>query len=433
MAFNSAVFYDIENLLKGYSFSTQVLSSLSLREIVESVKKTDLLSGIAVQRAYANWSDLRLSVMRGEINELGIDPVQVFGFSWDQKKNAADLQLAIDAVDLAHVRPSIDVFVIVSGDGGFAALAKKLHEYGKTVIGCAYPGAANRTFRAVCDAFVSIPDPENGRDSQVVVPVLSGPSGPLAARVLKAIKRAPSPNRETVLAKTREVITWIQADPACRAELAARGVHLAAIGEAIRQVMPDFEAARAGFTKMGEFLQHICAGTKLHVLRYPTGEATLALRSSVPADATVLPDFDDAYLRSPAYLRNIFATGAPILRLPDGGEIGTVVTWVAQSLRHETDLGSAIEAASSGLGGSVSSEAIKRSLLCCVSSGIFDRKPEGTPLAEQRITLKSGFYSGQDIIAALLGTAREKAQGIVGPVTDASLERAFFEAASIAL
>ena len=115
MAFNTAVFYDVENLLKGYAFSAQLLSNLSLREIVESVNQTGLVSGIAVQRAYANWSDPRLAVMRGEINDLGIEPVQVFGFSRDQKKNAADIQLAIDAIDLAYVRPSIDVFVIVSG------------------------------------------------------------------------------------------------------------------------------------------------------------------------------------------------------------------------------------------------------------------------------------------------------------------------------
>jgi len=131
MTFNSAVFYDIENLLKGYGFSAQTLSSLSLREILDSATETGRLSAIAIQRAYANWSDPRLGVMRGEINELGIEPVQVFGFSRDQKKNAADIQLAIDAIDLAHIRPSIEVFVIVSGDGGFASLAKKLHEYGK--------------------------------------------------------------------------------------------------------------------------------------------------------------------------------------------------------------------------------------------------------------------------------------------------------------
>jgi uncharacterized LabA/DUF88 family protein len=160
MTFNTAIFYDIENLLKGYSFSQQMVANLSLKEILEAVRQTEQIGHIALQRAYANWSDPRLAIMRGEINELGIDPIQVFGFSRDQKKNAADIQLAIDAIDLAHVRPSLEVFVIVSGDGGFASLAKKLHEYGKVVIGCGYQSATNRTFQAVCDNFVWIADPD---------------------------------------------------------------------------------------------------------------------------------------------------------------------------------------------------------------------------------------------------------------------------------
>src|SRR5271166_549839 len=160
MVFNTAIFYDIENLLKGYSFSQQMVANLSLKEILEDIKQTKRLGRIAVQRAYANWSDSRLAILRWQINELGIEPIQVFGFSRDQKKNAADIQLAIDAIDLAHVRGSLEVFVIVSGDGGFASLAKKLHEYGKTVIGCAYPSATNRMFQAVCDDFVEIVDPD---------------------------------------------------------------------------------------------------------------------------------------------------------------------------------------------------------------------------------------------------------------------------------
>jgi uncharacterized LabA/DUF88 family protein len=131
MGFNTAIFYDIENLLKGYNFSQQMITNLSLVEILEKIRQTGKIGQIAVQRAYANWSDPRLAIMRGEINELGIDPIQVFGFSREQKKNAADIQLAIEAVDLAHVRPVLEVFVIVSGDGGFASLAKNSTNMGR--------------------------------------------------------------------------------------------------------------------------------------------------------------------------------------------------------------------------------------------------------------------------------------------------------------
>lgn len=134
MRFNTAIFYDIENLLKGYDFSNQVIANLSLKKILETIRQTEKVGQIAVQRAYANWSDPRLAIMRGEINELGIDPIQVFGFSREPKKNAADIQLAIEAVDLAHVRPALEVFAIVSGDGGFASLAKNFMNMGRQLL-----------------------------------------------------------------------------------------------------------------------------------------------------------------------------------------------------------------------------------------------------------------------------------------------------------
>ncbi|MHC5722074.1 MAG: NYN domain-containing protein, partial [Nostoc sp.] len=93
------------------------------------------------------WSDYRLRPLKNEIQELGIEAIQIFDYS--HRRNAADMQLAIDIMELAQSRPTLKVFVIVSGDGAFAALAKKLHEYGKTVIGCAYEVQINRIFKSV--------------------------------------------------------------------------------------------------------------------------------------------------------------------------------------------------------------------------------------------------------------------------------------------
>lgn len=50
MAFKTAVFYDIENLLKGYSFSQQLIMNLSLKEILKTAKENYNLEGLAVQR-----------------------------------------------------------------------------------------------------------------------------------------------------------------------------------------------------------------------------------------------------------------------------------------------------------------------------------------------------------------------------------------------
>ena len=159
MVFNTAVFWDIGGLLKGYRVSSQTLQSLSPASTLDTLKQTGCLGGIAIQRAYADWSDSRLEPLLEQIADLGIDPVQVMGFARKARKNGAELQLAIDAIDLAHVRPGLQVFVLVSGDGSFAPLARKLHEYGKVVVGCMYRNAASRVLRAVCDEFVWLVEP----------------------------------------------------------------------------------------------------------------------------------------------------------------------------------------------------------------------------------------------------------------------------------
>lgn len=425
MAFTTAIFYDIENLLKGYAFSAQILSGLSLRDILESAAGTGRLSAIAVQRAYANWSDPRLGVMRGEINELGIEPIQVFGFSRDQKKNAADIQLAIDAIDLAHVRPSIEVFVIVSGDGGFAALAKKLHEYGKTVVGCAYPSAANRVFQAVCDEFVSIADPEDTRAGTPNCQASAeGPqiTTPIAQRMARTVKRAASNERAVVVAKAKEVLRWIEGDPASRSDLDDRGIHLSVVGAAIRHGVPDFDPSRVGFAKFVEFLQYACTGTKLHVLRSSDGAVTLAHRSHTPPGVEALLDLGADYLHSAENYRSVLRTGFPIFRLPNAMSLHEVATLIAQNQPRDTDLGTAIETVTNALGGRVKAEAVKRALLCFVSASIFDRQPEGVPLGEQKLTLKGGLASSQAIVDTLKAAARTKLQDAVSEVQDTLLD-----------
>ncbi|MEH1935330.1 MAG: NYN domain-containing protein [Nostoc sp.] len=153
--FNTAIFYDIENLTMGRNNPNL---NFSLKEIQTNLEKTTLVNKIAIQCAYADWSDSRLRLLKNEIQELGIEAIQIFDYS--HKRNAADMQLAIDVMELAQSRPTLQVFVIVSGDGAFAALAKKLHEYGKTVIGCAYEGQINRILKSVCDRFIPIPAPQ---------------------------------------------------------------------------------------------------------------------------------------------------------------------------------------------------------------------------------------------------------------------------------
>jgi hypothetical protein len=69
-------------------------------------------------------------------------------------KNAADILLALDAMELALTR-NMRCFVIASSDGDFTHLATRLREHGATVIGIG-EAKAPHTFRACCSKFVEI-------------------------------------------------------------------------------------------------------------------------------------------------------------------------------------------------------------------------------------------------------------------------------------
>lgn len=184
----AAIFYDIENLIKGYAITFANVKKISLQAIRDEVCKTDKIKQILVQRAYANWSAPRLDSMRREMHQMGIEPVQVFGFSYENRKNAADIQLAIDVTNMIEQNPLIDTYVIISGDGGFGSLAKKLREYGKTVIGCSYTDAAGKSFQAICDAFIHIQDPTLPPDQATPAPpaLSNSPDAPKKANKSKS-------------------------------------------------------------------------------------------------------------------------------------------------------------------------------------------------------------------------------------------------------
>ncbi|MBB3995966.1 uncharacterized protein (TIGR00288 family) [Sulfitobacter undariae] len=69
-------------------------------------------------------------------------------------KNAADILLALDAMELAIVK-NVSCFVIASSDGDFTHLAARLREYGAMVIGVG-EAKATRAFRGCCNEFMEL-------------------------------------------------------------------------------------------------------------------------------------------------------------------------------------------------------------------------------------------------------------------------------------
>ncbi len=145
---NAALLIDFDNVTLG------VRSDLTkeLRTLLNS----DIIKGkVAVQRAYADWRRYPQYIV--PLSESSIDLIFAPAFGTN-KKNATDIRLAVDAVELVFTRPEIGTFILLSGDSDFSTLVIKLKEYGKYVIGVGIRESASDLLIQNCDEYYSYSD-----------------------------------------------------------------------------------------------------------------------------------------------------------------------------------------------------------------------------------------------------------------------------------
>lgn len=85
-----------------------------------------------VRRAYGNWKSPHLKPWEATLHGYAIRPIQQFAYS--SGKNASDMAMVIDAMDLLYAR-SLDAFAIVSSDADFTPLVMRILTDGLKVYG----------------------------------------------------------------------------------------------------------------------------------------------------------------------------------------------------------------------------------------------------------------------------------------------------------
>ena len=85
-----------------------------------------------VRRAYGNWKSPSLQPWEATLQVWAIQPIQQFAYS--RGKNASDMAMVIDAMDLLHDR-KLDAFAIVSSDADFTPLVMRIKTDGLKVYG----------------------------------------------------------------------------------------------------------------------------------------------------------------------------------------------------------------------------------------------------------------------------------------------------------
>jgi len=184
-------------------------------EIMAEIARLGIAS---VKRAYGDFTSSHLAKWKDVLIEHSIQGVQQFYLTTN--KNAADIALVIDAMDLLHSR-RFEGFCIVTSDSDFTRLATRIREEGLVVYGI---GARKtpRTLIAACDTFILT---ENLQRNE---PRDAGSSG-------KAIRAELPPD---ILAILKDAVEK-NADETGWATLGL-------VGHVLNGTMPDFDARSYG-------------------------------------------------------------------------------------------------------------------------------------------------------------------------------------------
>ncbi len=144
---NIAVFVDYDNIEIGVKSTLRREFDVSLP--LDALKER---GDIVAKFAYANWG--RQEGAARSMAENAVQMVQRLP-SPRGDKNGGDINLALDALEMAFTHPHVNAFAIVSGDSDFIPLVNKLKEYGKTVFVVGGKAFTSTILQQNCHEFVS--------------------------------------------------------------------------------------------------------------------------------------------------------------------------------------------------------------------------------------------------------------------------------------
>jgi uncharacterized protein (TIGR00288 family) len=142
---HAALLIDFDNVTMG------MRSDLSKE--LKTLLGSDVIKGkVSVQRAYADWRRYPQYIV--PLSEASVDLIFAPAYG-SNKKNATDIRMAIDALELVFIRPEIGTYILLTGDSDFSSLVLKLKEYGKYVIGVGIQESTSDILVQNCDEYYS--------------------------------------------------------------------------------------------------------------------------------------------------------------------------------------------------------------------------------------------------------------------------------------
>lgn len=260
-----ALLLDYENLALG---AREHLGGMAfdLRPIADALAER---GRVVVRRAYADWSffdEDRRMLTRSHV-EL-IEMPQRMGAS---RKNAADIKMAVDAVEMAFERGYISTFVICTGDSDFTPLVHKLRELNKRVIGVGVEKSTSALLPPACDEFlyydrlegVEVPPARSRRGRPTRLPSLE------AQQVEAEQEAEPQPAVEEPV-RDADTLAVLVAQTVAGLQGSSSGeVTASTLKRTLLRKDPTFSESDYGFRAFGELLRHLAEQNVIELTEGP--------------------------------------------------------------------------------------------------------------------------------------------------------------------
>jgi len=323
---NVAVFIDAENLFKGYGkLDIPDVSMTDILVQLEAAASREAGAGsIAMSRAYADWNALGLENYRRDVERSGVETVQVFSVG-KAEKNAADIVLVVDCLRAAADLEQLEVFIIVSADGDFVPLVRRLHELDKYVIGATLANhPVNSVLEMEVDQYVPLKVSRTPPPA-ALQPMFSGDTAVAKKAAKKVAKKAPAkrqpakkvakapalrvagkpnwhdmakeipvvhPAAASSSADYKAIVKKILTDSKVRSffdQLANHGGTLPILAMAIKAAAPKLSPSDARVSTLSRALRFALADTQ-YALARPSDDVQPVLVRRSPKPAGMLPD-----------------------------------------------------------------------------------------------------------------------------------------------
>ncbi|MFQ5948912.1 MAG: NYN domain-containing protein, partial [Acidimicrobiia bacterium] len=250
-----ALFLDYENLAIGAREELDGMK-FDFRPIADALAER---GRVVVRRAYADWTLFEED--RRMLTRSHVELIEIPQRMGSARKNAADIKMAVDAVELSFERDYVTTFVICTGDSDFTPLVHKLRELNKRVIGIGLKASTSPLLPPACDEFLFYESLE-GVD-------LPGRKRGRRARKDEARDREEEEPEELDRSDVGALVQLVTQTLAGLQRSTGGQVLASSLKRALLRKDPTFNEADYGFRSFGELLSNLKDGRVIELSKGP--------------------------------------------------------------------------------------------------------------------------------------------------------------------